>query len=197
MGCKTVFGMEYKDIWCTGILTSKYLLILDNTPVHNTESLQFNHPSIEVMFYLVNNTTLQPVDRGFIKICLIILKLYKSIWCKPLTGVSDNLEQFWKVENEDCIDVITMTWDEMKIFTMNACWKYLSPDVANNLMAIWRCTHRASYCSVYTSRPTRCTNSYEPLLSFSYYQPDVPAYTIAIQLQKTSLLMMNSRVWNM
>jgi hypothetical protein len=79
MGCKTVFGMEYKDIWCTGILTSKYLLILDNTPVHNTESLQFNHPSIEVMFYLVNNTTLQPVDRGFIKICLIILKLYKSI----------------------------------------------------------------------------------------------------------------------
>ena len=24
----------------------------------------------------------------------------------------------------------------------------------------WRCMHRASYCNVYISRPTRCTNSY-------------------------------------
>ena len=26
--------------------------------------------------------------------------------------------------------------------------------------AFWRCMHRASYCNVYISRPTRCTNSY-------------------------------------
>ena len=25
---------------------------------------------------------------------------------------------------------------------------------------VWRCMHRASYCNVYISRPTRCTNSY-------------------------------------
>ena len=29
---------------------------------------------------------------------------------------------------------------------------------------IWRCVHRVSYCNVYISRPTRCTNSYESLL---------------------------------
>jgi len=25
MGCKTVFGKGYKDIWCVGILTSEHL----------------------------------------------------------------------------------------------------------------------------------------------------------------------------
>jgi hypothetical protein len=52
-----------------------------------------------------------------------------------LTGVSDNLEQLWKVDNEDCINVIKMTWVELNICTMNECCRCLSPEVANSFMA--------------------------------------------------------------
>jgi len=66
---------------------------------------------------------LQPFDQGVIKICLIILKLYRSIQSKPSTSVSDTLEHFWKVDNEDCNNVIKMTWDKLNTFTMNTCLK--------------------------------------------------------------------------
>jgi len=116
MGCTTVFGIGYKDIWCIGVLTSKYLQILDNTPGHNTESLQFNHPSIKEMFlYHLTTRHCNLSEQRIIKICLIILKVYKSTKSKSLTGVSDTLEHFWKVDNEDYINVIKMTWDELNI----------------------------------------------------------------------------------
>ncbi|UYV61478.1 hypothetical protein LAZ67_1004997 [Cordylochernes scorpioides] len=108
-------------------LEFKILLILDNAPGHPN----LEHPNIKVVFFPPNTTSLiQPLDQG-------IISTFKKYYVKfTFQFIFDKLEsdtitvtEVWKQFNIlNCVDHVALAIAEIKLQTLNACWKAAWPE---------------------------------------------------------------------
>lgn len=110
-------------------LAFKVLLILDNASVHPENLI---HSNVKVIFLPPNTTSLiQPLDQGAISTfkAYYIRKAFEIILEKLEGDDEKTIVEAWKEFSiYDCVKMVELSRKEMKVSTLNGCWKNLWPE---------------------------------------------------------------------
>jgi hypothetical protein len=119
-------------------LAFKVLLLLDNAPGHPSQRLQFAHPNVEVQFLPPNTTSLiQPMDQGVIATfkAYYTRRTFSRLFNAMELNESLTIINAWKkYDIAACIENVHESVEEMKVTTLNGCWKNLWPECVNNFV---------------------------------------------------------------
>lgn len=108
-------------------LNFKALLLVDNAPGHPQDLC---HPNVQIVFLPPNTTSLlQPLDQGIIYTFKTYYIRRSLQWILDVTdSKSIDVKLAWKQFSiKDCIDIISLSLKELKITTLNRCWKKIWP----------------------------------------------------------------------
>lgn len=111
-------------------LDFKVLLILDNASVHPDD---LSHPNVKIIFLPPNTTSLiQPLDQGVISTfkAYYIRKAFELILEKLESDPNKTVISAWKEFSiYDCVKIVESSIKELKVSTLNGCWRKLWPGV--------------------------------------------------------------------
>lgn len=137
------FIPEVKEFLLKENQAFKVLLLMDNAPSHS-ESLQFLHPNVEILFLPPNTTSLiQPMDQTIIatfksyylkKILTQMLTVMNQSLSLGVNNPENEIKKFWKnFTISDSIGLVEESWAEIRETTLNKSWRKLLPELVHEL----------------------------------------------------------------